>query len=192
MCLSQFQWALSPVSISIHDTRAPARSVVHEVNCALERLARFTDNAVTNLKGEESSFNKGRVQIKDYVEICGWLFTSMRSPKPLTWNRSTDGNLFFREYFPPTLAPTLTRSSPYILARSHVQFSRLRSYSFDLCHGALVLFPFFLLSITQSLNRDSIFSTSFPLSFSPMYSLSWKCKHFTEHDHFGYHNKWFQ
>lgn len=143
MCLSQFQWALSPVSISIHDTRAPARSVVHEVNCALERLARFTDNAVTNLKGEESSFNKGRVQIKDYVEICGWLFTSMRSPKPLTWNRSTDGNLFFREYFPPTLAPTLTRSSPYILARSHVQFSRLRSYSFDLCHGALVLFQFF-------------------------------------------------
>lgn len=71
MCLSQFQSALSPVSISIHDTRAPARSVVHEVNCALERLARFTYNAVTNLKGEESSFNKGRVQIKDYVEICG-------------------------------------------------------------------------------------------------------------------------
>ena len=89
-----------------------------------------------------------------------WKFTSMRSPKPLTWNRSTYGNfLVFREYFPPTLAltlaPTLTRTSPYILARSHVQFSRLRSYSFDLCHGALVLFPFFP-SLDHSVPQSSL------------------------------------
>lgn len=155
MCLSQFQSALSPVSISIHDTRAPARSVVHEVNCALERLARLTDNAVTNLKGEESSFNKGRVQIKDYVEICGWLFTSMRSPKPLTWNRSTDGNLFSLSWVFPTharshahsLLPLHSRS----LSRSVSSASFLFFWSLSWCACPLSFFSSLDHSVPQSL-----------------------------------------
>lgn len=37
------------------------RSVVYEVNCVFECFVCFMDNVVINLKGEESSFNKGRV-----------------------------------------------------------------------------------------------------------------------------------
>ena len=63
---------------------------------------------------------------------------------------------------PRSLAPTLTRSSPYILARSHVQFSRLRSYSFDLFMVRLSSFFFFF---SRSLSPSIV--TQFSLRHFP-------------------------
>lgn len=43
---------ISPVCVPVHDTRAPARSVVHEIYGSFQGFARFSYDAITDLKSE--------------------------------------------------------------------------------------------------------------------------------------------
>ena len=38
-----------PISVSVHDTRAPTRSVVHQIDSSFQCLTRLANDAVSNL-----------------------------------------------------------------------------------------------------------------------------------------------